>query len=118
MAANLINLGAKFSGGSGTGDLTVTFNAAATDNPTSKVKGSGVKDYILVYSSAGVVPPSKCAVSSTVASLPITYSADGKSGAAVVAAVAAANVNKYRFRLCARDNVGLVASGLTLVAKP
>ncbi|KIZ00120.1 hypothetical protein MNEG_7844, partial [Monoraphidium neglectum] len=117
MPAKAINLAGRFSGGNSTGNLTITFIAAATDNPTKKIKGSGVKDYLLVYNSQGDVPAAKCAGSSATTSLPITYSAGGKTGTATVA-VLAGDVKKYRFRLCARDNVGLVASGLTLVVKP
>jgi hypothetical protein len=108
MAAKSIQLAGKYAGG----NYTVTFTAAATDDKRS-VKGSGVKDYVLVFLAAGK-PKAKCTSGTA---LPLSISSDGKTGTASLA-IPSADVSKHKFRLCARDNAGNVASGLSLTAKP
>jgi hypothetical protein len=103
------NLAGSYSGT----NFTVTFKALASDVNGKKV-GSGVKEYVLVYNPAKSTK-SKC-VSDT--ALPITYSTDGTTGKATLTIATPDLVKKHKFRLCARDNAGNTAAGLTLTGKP
>jgi hypothetical protein len=89
-------------------NFTVTFTAAATD---PKTEPSGIDKYLLVFNPAGSTK-ARCASGT---SLPITFT--GTRGTATVNIASAALVKKHKFRLCAVDKAGNIASGLTLTGK-